>query len=299
MTLKHPKAPQGPTADLAVQTVFTLEGDNLPRHRLRDTELPPDVAYQIIHDELMLDGNARMNLATFVSTWMEPQAEKLMAECLDKNMIDKDEYPQTAELEMRCVNILSRLWHAPDAGEAVGCSTTGSSEAAMLGGLALKRLWQHRRKAEGKSTEKPNLVMGINVQVCWEKFANYWDVEMRLVPMEGDRFHLSAEEAVKLCDENTIGVVAILGSTFDGSYEPVQEICAALDDLQARTGSTSRSTSTAPRAPSWRRSPIPISSGTSGCRASPRSTPRATSTASSIPASAGSSGVMRRRCPRT
>ena len=116
MTLKHPDAPAGPTADLAIQTVFTLEGDNIPRHELRDTELPPDVAYQIIHDELMLDGNARMNLATFVSTWMEPQAEKLMAECLDKNMIDKDEYPQTAELEMRCVNILSRLWHAPDAG---------------------------------------------------------------------------------------------------------------------------------------------------------------------------------------
>ncbi len=236
MTLKHPKAAKGPTADLSVQTVFTLEGDSLPRHQLRNTELPPDVAYQIIHDELMLDGNARMNLATFVSTWMEPQAERLMAECLDKNMIDKDEYPQTAELEMRCVHILSRLWNAPDVGDAVGCSTTGSSEAAMLGGLALKRLWQHRRKAAGKSTEKPNLVMGINVQVCWEKFANYWDVEMRLVPMEGDRFHLSAEEAVKLCDENTIGVVAILGSTFDGSYEPVQEICAALDDLQARTG---------------------------------------------------------------
>ena len=184
----------------------------------------------------MLDGNARMNLATFVSTWMEPQAEKLMAECLDKNMIDKDEYPQTAELEMRCVNILSRLWHAPDAAEAVGCSTTGSSEAAMLGGLALKRLWQHRRKADGKPVDRPNIVMGINVQVCWEKFANYWDVEMRLVPMEGNRFTLSAEEAVKLCDENTIGVVAILGSTFDGAYEPIAEICAALDELQERTG---------------------------------------------------------------
>ena len=234
MALKHPKATTGPTADLS--TVFTLEGDNIPRHALREAELPAEVAYQIIHDELMLDGNARMNLATFVSTWMEPQAEKLMAECLDKNMIDKDEYPQTAELEMRCVNILSRLWHAPEAGEAVGCSTTGSSEAAMLGGLALKRLWQHRRKAEGKPIDRPNLVMGINVQVCWEKFANYWDVEMRLVPMEGNRFNLSAEEAVKLCDENTIGVVAILGSTFDGSYEPVAEICAALDDLQERTG---------------------------------------------------------------
>ena len=234
MALKHPKATTGPTADLS--TVFTLEGDDIPRHTLREAELPAEVAYQIIHDELMLDGNARMNLATFVSTWMEPQAEKLMSECLDKNMIDKDEYPQTAELEMRCVNILSRLWHAPEAGEAVGCSTTGSSEAAMLGGLALKRLWQHRRKAEGKPADKPNLVMGINVQVCWEKFANYWDVEMRLVPMEGNRFNLSAEEAVKLCDENTIGVVAILGSTFDGSYEPIAEICAALDDLQARTG---------------------------------------------------------------
>jgi glutamate decarboxylase len=184
----------------------------------------------------MLDGNARMNLATFVTTWMEPQAEKLMAECFDKNMIDKDEYPQTAELESRCVHILSRLWHAPDPEEATGCSTTGSSEAAMLGGLALKRRWQERRRAEGAPAEAPNIVMGINVQVCWEKLANYWDVEMRLVPMEGDRFHLSAEEAVKLCDENTIGVVPVLGSTFDGSYEPVKEICAALDDLQATTG---------------------------------------------------------------
>jgi glutamate decarboxylase len=194
------------------------------------------VAYQIIHDELMLDGNARLNVATFVTTWMEPQAERLMAECIDKNMIDKDEYPQTAELESRCVHILSRLWHAPDPEEATGCSTTGSSEAAMLGGLALKRRWQERRRAEGAPAEAPNIVMGINVQVCWEKLANYWDVEMRLVPMEGDRFHLSAEEAVKLCDENTIGVVPVLGSTFDGSYEPVKEICAALDDLQATTG---------------------------------------------------------------
>jgi glutamate decarboxylase len=184
----------------------------------------------------MLDGNARMNLATFVSTWMEPQAEKLMAECLDKNMIDKDEYPQTAALEVRCVEILSRLWHAPEAAHATGCSTTGSSEAAMLGALALKRRWQKRRRDAGKPADRPNLVMGINVQVCWEKFAKYWDVEMRLVPMDRDRFHLSSEEAVKLCDENTIGVVAVLGSTFDGSYEPVEEICAALDDFEEREG---------------------------------------------------------------
>jgi glutamate decarboxylase len=103
---------------------------------------------------------------------MEPQAEKLMTECFDKNMIDKDEYPQTAEIEARCVNMLSRLWHAPEAEEATGCSTTGSSEAAMLGGLAFKRRWQQKRRDEGKP-DKPNLVMGINVHVCWEKFANY------------------------------------------------------------------------------------------------------------------------------
>ena len=129
--------------------------------------MDPDVAYQIIHDELMLDGNARTNLATFVTTWMEPQADKLMAECFDKNMIDKDEYPQTAELEMRCVEILAWLWNAPDSEQATGCSTTGSSEAAMLGGLALKRRWQKQRAADGKPADKPNLVMGINVQVCW------------------------------------------------------------------------------------------------------------------------------------
>jgi glutamate decarboxylase len=236
MALTHPSGPARPHRELSLGPLFTLERDRIPCHEMPAGEMPPDVAYQIIHDELMLDGNARMNLATFVSTWMEPQAEKLMAECFDKNMIDKDEYPQTAELESRCVSILSHLWHAPEAPEATGCSTTGSSEAAMLGGLALKRRWQTRRKAEGKPTDKPNLVMGINVQVCWEKFANYWDVEMRLVPMEGDRFTLSAEEAVKLCDENTIGVVAILGSTFDGSYEPVADICAALDDYEKQTG---------------------------------------------------------------
>jgi glutamate decarboxylase len=234
--LKHPKGPAGRSGDLSPSPLFTQEGGDIPRDDLPAGRLAPDAAYQIIHDELMLDGNARLNLATFVTTWMEPQARQLMAECLDKNMIDKDEYPQTAELEMRCVNILSRLWHGADATEATGCSTTGSSEAAMLGGLALKRLWQKRRAADGKPADRPNIVMGINVQICWEKFANYWDVEMRLVPMEGNRFTLSAEEAVKLCDENTIGVVAILGSTFDGSYEPIGEICAALDELQERSG---------------------------------------------------------------
>ncbi len=237
MTDTQRRTPARRSPTLSIAPLFASETDAVPRHELPAGEMAPDVAYQVIHDELMLDGNARMNVATFVSTWMEPQAERLMAECSDKNMIDKDEYPQTAEIERRCVNILASLWQAPAAaGDAAGCSTTGSSEAAMLGGLALKRRWQKRRAAEGKPADRPNLVMGINVQVCWEKFANYWDVEMRLVPMEGNRFHLSAEEAVELCDENTIGVVAILGSTFDGSYEPVEEICAALDRFESDTG---------------------------------------------------------------
>jgi glutamate decarboxylase len=205
-----------------------------PTRKLAAGPIPPETAYQLIHDELMLDGNARLNLATFVTTWMEPQAGRLMAECVDKNMIDKDEYPQTAELERRCVTIIADLWNAPDPTKAIGCSTTGSSEACMLGGMALKRRWSKRQPAG--TTARPNLVMGANVQVCWEKFCNYWEVEARVVPMEGDRYHLSGDEAVARCDENTIGVVAILGSTFDGSYEPVEAIAAALDDLQTRTG---------------------------------------------------------------
>jgi glutamate decarboxylase len=232
MALKQPhRGRHASTRDLEVNPLFSREPVTVPRYALPDGEMDPSTAYQVVHDELMLDGNARLNLATFVTTWAEPQAQRLMAECAEKNMIDKDEYPQTAELELRCVHMLARLWHAPDPRRVAGCSTTGSSEAAMLAGLALKRRWRHRG-----GTGRPNLVMGVNVQVCWEKFADYFEVEPRYVPMEGDRYHLSPERAVERCDENTIGVVTILGSTFDGSYEPVAEVAAALDDLQERTG---------------------------------------------------------------
>jgi glutamate decarboxylase len=208
-----------------------------PKHRLPDTPLSPSTAYQLVHDELMLDGNSRLNLATFVTTWMEPQAGVLMGECRDKNMIDKDEYPRTAELERRCVAMLADLWNAPDPSAAVGCSTTGSSEACMLAGMALKRRWSQRNADRYPAHDvRPNLVMGVNVQVCWEKFCNFWEVEARQIPMEGDRFRLDPQAAAALCDENTIGVVGILGSTFDGSYEPIAELCAALDELQERTG---------------------------------------------------------------
>jgi glutamate decarboxylase len=208
----------------------------LPIDRLAQAGVGGETAYELITSELLLDGNARLNLATFVTTWMPSIGARLMAETADKNMIDKDEYPQTAAIEARCVNILADLWNSPEHEHATGCSTTGSSEAAMLAGMALKWRWRERMRSAGKPTDRPNLVMGANVQVCWEKFCRYWEVEPRLVPMEGNLFHLTADRAVARCDENTIGVVAILGSTFDGSYEPVQEIGTALDQLESARG---------------------------------------------------------------
>jgi glutamate decarboxylase len=208
----------------------------LPTHQIPDHGLGLSDAYEYITNELLLDGHAQLNLATFVTTHMPTTADRIIAETADKNMIDKDEYPQTAAIEERCVNMLAELWHSPESADATGCSTTGSSEACMLAGMAMKWRWRKRMSDAGKPTDRPNLVMGSNVQVCWEKFCRYWEVEPRLVPMEGDRFHLGAPEAVACCDENTIGVVAILGSTFDGSYEPVQEIAQALEELESDKG---------------------------------------------------------------
>ena len=216
---------------------FTRAGMlEVPKTRLPEREMLPQTAYQIVMDEVMLDGNARFNLATFVTTWMDDEADRLYAATFDKNMIDKDEYPQTAEIESRCVAMLADLWHAPDAAESVGTSTTGSSEGCMLAGLALKRRWQQARRSAGLDTDRPNIVMGGNVQVVWEKFANYWEVEPRYVPLEGDVFHLTADRLLEHVDENTIGVVAVLGSTMDGTYEPVEEICAKLDEYQQASG---------------------------------------------------------------
>jgi len=207
----------------------------LPKYKFPGGEIPARDAYQLVHDELMLDGNARQNLATFCQTWEEPEVHQLMNECIDKNMIDKDEYPQTAEIESRCVHLLADLWNSPEAAKTVGCSTTGSSEAAMLGGMALKWRWRARRRAAGKSTDKPNMICG-PVQICWHKFARYWDIELREIPMEDDRLIMTPEEVIKRCDENTIGVVPTLGVTFTGHYEPVKAVNDTLDKLQAETG---------------------------------------------------------------
>jgi glutamate decarboxylase len=207
----------------------------MPKYKFPETEHHPRHVYQVVHDELMLDGNSRQNLATFCSTWMEPEVHHLMDECIDKNMIDKDEYPQTAEIEARCVHMLADLWNSPDAANTMGCSTTGSSEACMLGGMAMKWRWREKMRAQGKPTDKPNMICG-PVQICWHKFARYWDVERREVPMEGDRLIITPEEVINRCDENTIGVVPTLGVTFTCQYEPVKDIADALDKLQKDTG---------------------------------------------------------------
>ncbi|MEV8466409.1 glutamate decarboxylase [Fluviibacterium sp. DFM31] len=206
----------------------------LPRAQFPDGSRQPQHVYAAIRDELMLDGNARQNLATFCQTWEEPEVHQLMEDCIDKNMVDKDEYPLTAEIEARCVRMLAHLWNAPE-GPAVGTSTTGSSEAAMLGGLAMKRRWEARQKAAGKHIGKPNLITG-PVQICWHKFTRYWDIEHREIPMEDGRLLMTPEEVLARCDENTIGVVPTLGVTFTGEYEPVQAVSDALDRYQAETG---------------------------------------------------------------
>ena len=207
----------------------------MPKYRVPERSQDPRHAFAIIRDELMLDGNSRQNLATFCQTWFEPEVHQLMDLAVDKNMIDKDEYPQTAEIEARVVHMLADLWNSPDAANTVGCSTTGSSEAAMLGGLALKWKWRERQRAAGKPTDRPNLITG-PVQVCWHKFARYFDVELREIPMDPQRLIMTPEEVIKRCDENTIGVVPTLGVTFTCQFEPVQQVAAALDKLQQDKG---------------------------------------------------------------
>ncbi len=230
---EHPRTRSQPDEEDPYESLMARKG--APKHRFPARESDPRLAYVLVHDELLLDGVARMNLATFCTTWAEPEVLALLAESFDKNIVDKDEYPQTAELESRCVRMLADLWHSPHSGTTLGTSTTGSSEAAMLAGLAAKFRWRERRTAEGKPAERPNFVCG-PVQVCWEKFARYFDVEIRQVPMDPGRYLMGAEQCLERCDENTIMVVATLGQTFTGLFEDVPTIAAALDQFQDERG---------------------------------------------------------------
>jgi glutamate decarboxylase len=216
--------------------VFAAAGGvTLPKYSFPEQQHSPFRVVGLVKDELMLDGNSRQNLATFCQTWAEDEVYDLMRHCIDKNMVDKDEYPQTAEIERRCVHMLADLWNAPDAEGTIGCSTTGSSEAAMLGGLAAKWRWRKAREAAGKPTDRPNMVCG-PVQICWHKFARYFDVEIRQVPLDGDRLMMDVGTMLERVDENTIFVVPTMGVTFTCGYEPVKALNDALDTLQAEKG---------------------------------------------------------------
>jgi glutamate decarboxylase len=209
---------------------------DVPKYALPEQGMSAPAAYQLVHDELNLDGNPALNLASFVTSWMEPQAGLLAAETLAKNMIDQDEYPQTEEVHRRVVSMIGRLFHAPAHKEATGTATIGSSEAILLAMLAHKRSWQLRRKQEGKPAEKPNMVMGADVHTCWEKFTRYFEVEARTIPMEPDRYTVSAEQVKPLLDENTIGVAGLLGTTFTGQMDDLASIDKLLQQVEQEQG---------------------------------------------------------------
>ena len=235
----------------------------IPKFELPEKSCEPSTAYQLVHDELDLDGLPAMNCASFgmfnciifstlrteqsiltihhhykkksiVHTWMEPEADKLIMENISKNLSDVDEYPATIAVQGRCISIIGNMWHAD---KAIGTPTVGSSEAVMLGGLAMKKNWQDKRKAEGKDVYHPNIIFGNNAQVALEKFARYFDVESRMIPVTEESHHcLDVKKAVEACDENTIGVMVILGSTYTGHFEDVKQLSDLLDELQKKKG---------------------------------------------------------------
>jgi glutamate decarboxylase len=241
--------PGGPTKETTMHTL-KIDSDetisptyagrsfshDIPKFRLPGSGMSASAAYQLVHDELNLDGNPALNLASFVTSWMEPQADLLAAETLAKNMIDQDEYPQTEEVHRRVVSMIGRLFNAPATGQATGTATIGSSEAIMLAMLAHKRSWQRRREAAGQPADRPNMVMGADVHTCWEKFTRYFEVEARVVPMEPGRYTIGAEQVEPLLDERTIGVAGLLGTTFTGQMDDLTSIDALLLRVESERG---------------------------------------------------------------
>ncbi len=216
--------------ELTLGQIEALEGmygnryllEPAPDHKLPKSGMSATEALGLIEQEMVLDGLPTRNLATFVTTWMEPEADQLIQDALRVNFIDHAEYPQSAEIEQRCIRMLADLFNAP--GETTGARTQGSSEAIMLGALSLKWKWRERRQAAGKSVDRPNLVFGGDVHVVWEKFCRYFDVEPRIVPLKPDKYTIGAEDVEPHIDENTIAVAAVLGTTFTGHADDIAGI---------------------------------------------------------------------------
>jgi len=235
--LKHSRSADDGEVSEQFKEFYDVTTTPLPKFHINEDGISSELAATLVRHHLSLDGNASLNFASFVHTGIDPAGLELCIENITKNLADSDEYPAMLELHQRCISILSHLWHVPQGELGVGTATTGSSEAVMLGGLAMKRRWEAQRKAQGKSTEKPNIIMGANAQVALEKFARYFDVEMRLLDVHAkDHFSFSMEDLRKNIDENTIGVFAILGSTFTGHYQDVEAINAVLDEHEKETG---------------------------------------------------------------
>lgn len=231
--LRHRAGQEGLSASTYSNRYFREE---VPKYALPEESMSAEVAYRLIRDELNLDGNPDLNLASFVTTWMEPEADRLAAETMNRNFIDHDEYPQTEQLHLRVITMLARLLHAPADAEPVGTATVGSSEAIMLGLLAHKISWRNRRRAAGDPCDRPNVVMGADVHTCWEKFCAYFDVEARVVPMSPDGYVLSADKARPFVDENTVALGAVVGTTYTGQVDDVADLAALLDELQDDRG---------------------------------------------------------------
>ncbi|KAJ5112918.1 Pyridoxal phosphate-dependent transferase major region subdomain 1 [Penicillium angulare] len=222
------KPPAGSTATRDCSHIYgsRFASEHMP-WELPEDEMPKEVAYRMIKDDLALDGTPMLNLASFVTTYMEDEAEKLIVESMNKNIIDHEEYPKSVEIEQRCVRILADLFNSPKENEkptAIGTACIGSSEAIMLAVLAMKRRWKNQRQAQGKDTSQPNIIMSTGVQVCWEKAARYFEIDEQLVPCTDTRYVIDPAQAVDLVDENTIGICAIFGTTYTGQYEDVKGI---------------------------------------------------------------------------
>jgi glutamate decarboxylase len=207
--------------------------DEIPEHAIPKESMPARAAFQLIHDELDLDGNPALNLASFVTTWMEPEAQVLATESLNRNFVDQDEYPQTEQIHQRVVSMIGGLFNTPSQGEPCGTATIGSSEAIMLGLLAHKWSWRERR---GDDSARPNVVFGADVHTCWEKFTKYFDVEQRVIPLTPDRHTIGPEQVEPLLDENTIAVGAILGTTFTGQIDEIEGIDELLRRVKQEKG---------------------------------------------------------------